>query len=294
MTETIHGFWVASATPIATTGQVDHAALARHARWLFDRRCDGMVLFGTTGEGPSFSAQERLDTVAALLAAGIGPERLALGAGFPSIVDSIALARDALSLGLRHMLVLPPYFYRDATAAGLEAAFAAIVDGVDDARLRMMLYHIPQVSGVAVPPSVLANLRARYGALVTGVKDSSADFAQFRAFRAAAPDATIVVGNETDIGRALSEGGAGTICGMGNIVPSLVRAMFDHPGAEAAMAAACSALGQPFLPRLKSVIAAMTGEAGWSRTRAPLEPVSAALGTAVHERLRDLMAPVPV
>jgi len=294
MTDTIRGFWVAIATPIAADGQVDQPALARHAHGLFDQGCDGIVLFGTTGEGPSFSARERLDTVAALLSKGIGPERIALGAGFPSIIDSIALSRDALSLGLRHMLVLPPYFYRDASPSGLEDAFAAIIDGVDDARLRMMLYHIPQVSGVAVLPETLANLRRRYGVLLTGVKDSSADFAQFRAFRAAAPDATVLVGNEADIGRALAEGGGGTICGMGNIVPSLVRAMFSEPNAESAMATAVRLLGQPFLPMMKSVIAAATGDAGWSRVRAPLRSMPASLGVAVHEKLRELMVPAAV
>jgi 4-hydroxy-tetrahydrodipicolinate synthase len=290
MTDSIRGFWVAIATPIAADGEVDHAALARHAHALFDQHCDGIVLFGTTGEGPSFSARERLDTAAALLANGIEPARIALGAGFPSIVDSIALSRDALSLGLRHMLVLPPYFYRDATPSGLEDAFAAIIDGVDDARLRMMLYHIPQVSGVAIPPETLAHLRARYGALLTGVKDSSAEFAQFRAFRAAAPDVTVLVGNEADIGRALAEGGGGTICGMGNIVPALVRAMFDDPNAGSAMASAVRLLGQPFLPMMKSVIAAATGDAGWSRVRPPLCSMPASLGVAVYEKLHDPVA----
>jgi 4-hydroxy-tetrahydrodipicolinate synthase len=291
MTESIRGCWVAIATPVTADGSIDHAALARHGTWLLEQRCDGLVLFGTTGEGPSFSARDRLDTIAALLGAGIAPEQLALGAGFPCFKDSIALIRDALALGPRHMLILPPYFYRDAPAAGLEAAFAAILDGVNDARVRATLYHIPQVSGVAIPPETLARLRARYGTLVAGLKDSSADFAQFRAFRAAASDATIVVGNETDIARALANGGGGTICGMANIVPSLVRAMFDDPGAETAMAGAIALMRPPFLPSLKSVIAAMTGEPGWSRVRPPLISAPPGAGVAIMARLQDMVQP---
>ena len=75
-----------------------------------------------------------------------------------------------------------------------------------------------------------ANLRKRYGALVAGLKDSSGDFKQFQAFRAAAPELAITVGNETDITRAIAAGGAGTICGMANIVPGLVQAMIDGGG----------------------------------------------------------------
>ena len=118
------------------------------------------------------------------------------------------------------MLALPPYFYRDVTEDGLVDAYASLLDQVGDDRLRLTLYNIPQVSGVRVPPGVAARLRARYGRVVAGVKDSSADFAQFRGFRAAAPELAVSVGNEPDIGRALAEGGAGTICGMGNVAPA--------------------------------------------------------------------------
>src|SRR5262249_19578567 len=155
------------------------------------------------------SIAERIETVAALLKSGIGAARIGLGGGFPAITDAVALARSALGLGLTHVLMLPPYFDRGVTAEGLEDAFAAIIDGVADDRVRVSVYHMPQGSGVAVPASVAANLRRRYGVLVAGVKASSADFKQFRAYRAAAPELAIAVGNETDIARALAEGGAG-------------------------------------------------------------------------------------
>lgn len=113
-----------------------------------------------------------------------------------------------------HVLVLPPYFDRNVTPDGIEDAFAAIIDGVADERLRAYLYHIPQVSGVAIPTGVAASLRKRYGKVIAGLKDSSGDFKQFQAFRAAAPELAITVGNEADIARAMAAGGAGTICGM--------------------------------------------------------------------------------
>lgn len=282
----IHGLWVAVATPV-TSGGVDTARLAAHADWLLGEGCDGLVLFGTTGEGTSFSARERLDAVAALLRHGIAAGRLGLGTGFPSVTDTVALTRDMLALGLRHALVLPPYFYRDAPAEGLEDAFAALLDGVADDRLRATLYHIPQVSGVTVPPAVLARLRARYGVVLAGVKDSSGEFAHFRAFRAAAPDVSVTVGSEADIGRAVAEGGAGTICGMANLVPNTVRAMFGGTqAAEDAMRAALALMQGPFVPVLKSALAAMTGDADWARTRAPLRAVEPAVGQRIAHALQ--------
>jgi 4-hydroxy-tetrahydrodipicolinate synthase len=292
MTDAIRGFWVATATPLTTDGSVDHARLAAHAFDLIDKGVDGVVLFGTTGEGTSFSIAERIATVEALLEAGITTERIGIGGGFPAITDAIALAQSALSLGLNQVLMLPPYFDRSVTPEGIEDAFAAVIDGVADDRLRVTLYHIPQVSGVGVPAQVAANLRRRYGRLVAGLKDSSADFRQFRSFRAAAPELAITVGNETDIARAIAEGGTGTICGMANIVPKLVRAMIDgDAGAEARMQAAIDVVagGPSFTATLKAILAAQSGDAGWLRVRPPLRPCSD--GAAFRARLDALMAP---
>jgi 4-hydroxy-tetrahydrodipicolinate synthase len=135
------------------------------------------------------------------------------------------------------------------------------------------------VSGVAVPADAAARLRTRFGRLVAGVKDSSGDFAQFRAFRAAAPDLAVTVGSEPDIGRALAEGGAGTICGMGNVAPELVRAMFRPNPPVAQMQAACGLISGPFIALLKAMLAAQTGQPGWLPVRPPLRPATLADGT---------------
>ncbi|WP_369719601.1 dihydrodipicolinate synthase family protein [Bradyrhizobium sp. LLZ17] len=291
MTEAIRGFWVASATPLTSNGSVDSVKLAAHAKQLFGKGIDGVVLFGTTGEGASFNVGERVVTVEALLKAGVPAERIGIGGGFPAISDSIALTRAVLGLGLRHVLFLPPYFDRNVTPAGIEDAFAAIIDRVADDRLRAVLYHIPQISGVAIPTTVAANLRQRYGKLVAGLKDSSGDFKQFQAFRAASPELAITVGNETDIARAIAAGGAGTICGMANIAPELVKAMIDGRDVEARMQAAVDIVvkSPSFLATLKAILAAQTGDAGWLRVRPPLRALSD--GSVLKSKLDELISP---
>ncbi|MBC9879815.1 dihydrodipicolinate synthase family protein [Bradyrhizobium sp. INPA01-394B] len=292
MMEAIRGFWVASATPLAMDGNVDAAKLAAHIKNLFGKSVDGVVLFGTTGEGTSFNVTERVATVEALLKAGVPAERIGIGGGFPAISDSTALTRAALGLGLRHVLYLPPYFDRSVTPAGIEDAFAAIIDAVSDDRLRAYLYHIPQISGVAIPTTVAASLRKRYGKVVAGLKDSSGDFKQFQAFRAAAPELAITVGNETDIARAIAGGGAGTICGMANIAPELVKAMIDGKDVEARLQAAVDIVvkSPSFLPTLKAILAAQIGDAAWLRVRPPLRALSD--GAALKAKLDELTSPV--
>jgi 4-hydroxy-tetrahydrodipicolinate synthase len=264
----ISGLWAAAATPVTPDGSVDHVALADHAKRLIQRGCDGLVLFGTSGEGPSFSIAQRLEASEAVLRSGVSAAKLALGTGCPAVVDTIAMTRAALGLGITRAMILPPFYFAGAPDEGIEDAFAEVIDGVADNRLSACLYHIPQVSGVGVPAMVLGRLRARYGSIVAGVKDSSGDFASFLAFRRAAPDTAVLVGAEVLIAKALAQGGAGTICGLANLVPSLVRRMFDGTEAEPDMEEACAQIGG--VPAMKAALAEMTGEPIWSRVRPPL------------------------
>jgi 4-hydroxy-tetrahydrodipicolinate synthase len=291
MPDVIRGLWVAAATPLDATGAVDRDALVRHCQGLIAGGCDGVALFTAAGEGPSFAAAERLAAVEALLQAGIASARIALGTGCPAIPDTVALTRGALALGLTHALILPPYYFRDATAEGIEDAFAAIIDGVASDRLRATLCHAPQDCGVKVPAAALGRLRARYGRLVAGVVDSTGDIAGFQAFRHAAPACGGVVGAEVEIARALALGGSGAISAMANVVPGLVRGMFDGPAGEVAMRKACDLLaGRPFIPALKSVLAARCGDGAWRAVRPPLRPADAAAGARIAAALTVIEA----
>jgi 4-hydroxy-tetrahydrodipicolinate synthase len=187
------------------------------------------------------------------------------------------MTNASLALGVVRVLILPPFYFAAPPDQGIEDAFAEIFDGVADDRLRACLYHIPQVSGVGVPAATLGRLRQRYGTVVAGVKDSTGNFENFLAFRNHAPDVPALVGAEVLIARALREGGAGTICGMANLVPTLVRRMFDGADAEPEMREACGQIDG--IPLMKAALAEMTDEPIWYRVRPPLR---AADGTAAR------------
>ena len=293
MSDCIRGLWAAMLTPIDADGGVDHAALAKHGAFLLANGCDGLVPFGTTGEGTSFSAAEKLASVETLLKAGIPASRIALGTGAPAIPDAISLTRDMMGLGLVHAMILPPYYYREVTEEGIGDALAAVIDGVGSDRLRVCAYNIPQVSGVPTPPGALARLRRQYGPIMAGVKDSTGSWDSFLAFRREVPEIGTLVGAETLIAKALDEGAVGSICGMVNLVPHLVKAMFAGHGGTAAMEAAVQALSGngPFIPVMKSVIAAQTGDAAWRVTRAPFRPAEAAVGVRIARQYAALTQP---
>src|ERR1700758_734450 len=105
MPDAITGLWAAATTPSDAGGVIDHVALVRHAKRLLDAGCDGLVLFGSCGEGPSFSIAERLAAAEAVLRSGVTPARLGMGTGCPAIADTVALTKGMLSLGITRTLL---------------------------------------------------------------------------------------------------------------------------------------------------------------------------------------------
>src|SRR5258708_29557045 len=80
-TSRLHGFWSASLTPLGPDLSIDVPALIEHSRWHLARGCHGIALFGTTGEGTSFSVGERKTALEAVIAAGVPAASIMAGRG---------------------------------------------------------------------------------------------------------------------------------------------------------------------------------------------------------------------
>jgi 4-hydroxy-tetrahydrodipicolinate synthase len=254
-------------TPLDGNGGVDHARFARHARWLLAQGVQGVAPFGTTGEGPSFSMAERAAGLGALLASGIPADRVVAATGCTALAETIALTRQGVQSGCAACLVLPPFFFNDVPEQGLFAWYARVIEAVADPRLRVLLYHIPQVTGVPISLDLVEQLAAAFPGTIAGVKDSAGDWAHTSALLERVPQLAILVGHEPHLPRLLRAGGAGTICGVANVFPALVRALLA-PGVTAADEERIAtfieiAFRQPFLPAFKAIVAARTSDPAW-------------------------------
>src|SRR5260370_42655057 len=104
-TATLGGVWCATLTPLGTDGRPDHARLAAHTQRLFAAGVDGIALFGTTGEGQSFSVAERLAGLEPLRDAGVDPAPLLVRTACAALPASIQLTRHAVACGCAVALV---------------------------------------------------------------------------------------------------------------------------------------------------------------------------------------------
>ncbi len=252
--------------------------LAAHANALLANGVDGVAPFGTTGEGQSFSVAERQAGVDALLAAGIPGKRVVAATGCAALPETIELTRHGVQSGCAACLVLPPFFWKDASDDGLFTWYAKVIETVGDARLRVYLYHIPQVTGTPLSVDLIARLATAFPGIIAGVKDSAGDWNNSQALLTRVPQLGILVGHEPHLPRLLRAGGAGTICGVANVFPGLVRALFSATVTkedEQRIATFIEiAFRQPFLAGFKSILAEQTRNPQWRAVRPPLVPLT--------------------
>src|SRR5829696_9287601 len=165
------GVLAAVLTPMDGDLYPDHAAFAAHSQRLLAAGCHGLSVFGTTGEANSLSVDERLAALEALVESGVPPETLLPGTGSCAFTDTVRLSRAALEAGTAGALVLPPFYYKGVGDDGLFRFFAEVVERVGDDRLRLYLYHIPQMTGVDLGLSLISRLIDTYPGVVVGTKD---------------------------------------------------------------------------------------------------------------------------
>lgn len=285
----VRGLWCALLTPIARDGGVDHARLLAHARALLAQGVDGVAPFGTTGEGQSFSLDERRAGLDALLAGGIPGTRIVAATGCAALPETVALTRHAVAAGCAAALVLPPFFWKDASDDGLFAWYASLIEKAADPRLKVMLYHLPQVSAVPLSVNLVGRLAAAFPGTVVGVKDSEGNWAHTAALLAQVPEIAVLIGHEPHLPRLMRAGGAGTICGVANVLPGLVRALLTPQvaaGDEARIAAFIDiAFRQPLMAGFKSMLADQRNDPGWLAVRPPLVPLTDAQRSTLRAAL---------
>ena len=267
------GLSCALSTPFGQDARVDTARLAEHAKWCLAQGCDSITLFGTTGEGAAVGVKDRAQSIKALLA-GIAPARLLSGITACAPDDAVAQARVAIDAGLHGLLLTPPWYFRDVTDDGLFAWFARVLETIGNAR-NVYLYHIPSMTGVPLSVDLVGRLKTAFPGVVVGVKDSSGDWANTEKLLAAHRDLQILVGDERQLARAVRQGGAGTICGLANLLPGIVRKAAHEGIDDARITAAVEAIVRyPFMPAVKALIAHQRNDARWRVMAPPLAPLA--------------------
>jgi 4-hydroxy-tetrahydrodipicolinate synthase len=280
------GVMAAVLTPLNEDLSPNHAAWLAHCRDLIAQGCSGLAVLGTTSEANSFTLSERLAMLDALSESDIDAGLSVPGVGCCALPDTVALCRKAMEIGSAGVLMLPPFYYKPVTDDGLFAAYSEIIQRVGDPKLKILLYHIPQNTGVPITLSLIEKLVAAYPDTVVGIKDSAGDFANMQAMVEGFPGFRVFSGSDAYLLDILRIGGAGSITACNNIsarqsVDVLANWQTDDADAYQAALSAIRLATQkfPLVEALKEAMARLSGDDAWRMLRPPLMP----LDTAVAE-----------
>jgi 4-hydroxy-tetrahydrodipicolinate synthase len=224
-----------------------------------------------------------------LVERGIPATRLLPGTGTTALTDTVLLTRRAAELGCRGALLLPPFYYKNPSDDGLFAYFAEVIQrtGGD---IKIYLYHFPQQAVVGFGVALIARLLAAFPGVVKGIKDSSGDYANSKAYadHFAKDGFEVYAGDDSLLRPMLQVGGAGCITAAANVncaIGAQVYANWDAAAGEQAQlmltATRKAVTSVPLIPGLKSLVARNTGDARWTAIRPPHLKLTAAQEAAL-------------
>ena len=276
-------------TPFEDDGRIARDLWISHAKWVLGQGAHFLSPFGTTGEALSVSLRERMQALEWLVEAGIAPDRLMPGTGVTALAETVELSAHAVGLGCAAVMVLPSFFYTGAGDNGQARYYSELIEKVAKPSMRVILYHIPQNSGVPVSPALTARLSNAFPDVVVAYKDSAGDWNNTAAVIAAAPGISVFPSSEAQLTKGLASGAAGCISATVNLNAAAIRRLYDaaRKGEDVAEAdAAIKAFRKVIqdaglIPAMKAVLAVKSADRRWLNLRAPHENVTLENGKAL-------------
>jgi len=294
----LSGVYAAALTPIKSDSTPDLEAVPAFLAFLAERGCHGALIFGTTGEGPSFSPEERKAVwKAALEIRQTHPDfRLLAGTGTPSLTESIDLTKAAFDLGYDGVVVLPPYYFRKATDDGLFRWFEELIQKAVPSDGYLLGYHFPDVAGIGFSMPLLKQLKDAFPVQFAGIKDSSHDPALASTLgKTFGPDLAVFTGTDSYLAMALQNQAAGCITAPANLISTGLRAIYDASlhnddlsETQALVTRQRHVLEKymPFPPALKAILSQLYDFPNWP-VRPPMVEIPGETAAQAAKELQD-------
>jgi len=223
---------------------VDHATVGRHAQWLIENGCTGIICLGSLGEAATLSLKEKVDVLKTVVGA-IGGKPVVSAISALSTAEAVELAQAALSVGCSGLMILPPYVYQGDWREN-NAHVGAILKATS---LPGMLYNNPVAYGTDFLPDQIVELANEFPNLAA-VKESSTDVRRVTAIRALLQERlALCVGVDDAIVEGIAAGAVGWVAGLVNALPRESVDLFNH--ARAGRTAEAFELYRWFLPLLR-------------------------------------------
>jgi 4-hydroxy-2-oxoglutarate aldolase len=220
----LSGVFAALTTPYAQDGSVSVSDLKHNLHLYNMTDLRGYVALGSTGESVLLTRAEMDAILATVKEAAAKEKRLLAGTGAESTAETIERTKRAAEFGYHAALVKPPHYYKPAYKS--EALIAHFRRVADESPIPVMLYSIPQFTGIALSPAEVGALAEHPN--IIGIKDSSGNVQGTADFVAATPAAfNVLVGNAATLYPSFVVGARGGILALASALPEKCVALFE-------------------------------------------------------------------
>jgi N-acetylneuraminate lyase len=175
--EKAQGVVAALVTPLTRTDEIHHESLRRIVGHALRLGVGGFYVCGSTGEGFSLSAEERMRIVETVVREARGSADVIVNLSHMDFRQVVRLSYHAAEVGADAVSVLPP-IYNPVSAQELLAYFRAVLL---HARLPLTVYNIPQLAHRSLDEATVQELAA--DTRFVGIKHSSEDTVALARFK---------------------------------------------------------------------------------------------------------------
>ena len=291
----LKGIFTAITTPFAADGGLAADRLRENIARYNRVPLAGYVAVGSTGESVLLTRSEVEQIFVAVREAAAPGRVLVAGVGSESTPETISRAKAAADNGFDYALVKTPSFFKSAlTPDALVEHYRRVADA---SKLPVVLYAIPQFTGVALEPDLVARLAEHPN--IVGLKESSGNVQRVGEIIAAVPENfQVVVGSADTLYSSLLLGATGGILALADCLPELCIELYQ--AVAAGNMAAARELNRRILPASRKLVRQL-GIAGVKSAmdyrgyyggpvRGPLLPLNAAQKREVEAVVNSLVA----
>ena len=208
------GTATALVTPMTPEG-VDYDSMGKLIDFQIEQGIKGLIVCATTGEAPTLSDEEHLETLAFAVERAAGKVPVIAGTGSNYTDHAVMMTKEACRLGVDGILAVSPY-YNKTNQNGLIRNFSVIADASEKL---VIIYNVPSRTSVNIEASTCKAL-SRHGNIVA-VKEASGNISQVAEIASLVGDDMVIYsGNDDQIVPLLALGGQGVISVVSNVLPA--------------------------------------------------------------------------
>ena len=215
----IQGIYAASLSVFNEDLSLNLDKTLKHADFLINNGCHGVVLLGSTGQSQLVSLSEKIKLIN-YLSKSRNHEKFIIGTGLNSLGDTINLINISMSLNFNYFLIMPPAYYKYSDKDVIKY-FTKIIENTKDCKI--ILYNYEKLSGYKFSLNCIKDLKKNFPDQIIGIKDSTYNI--YKDYKD--NNLSIFLGSEEKLQEGLKIGCHGIISATCNVTSILARKVYD-------------------------------------------------------------------